>query len=89
MPYIKVDQRHDLYPTVRRPAETAGQLNYQITMLLNEFIDDPEPPHTRKSYDRYNAAIGALECAKLELYRRMIAPYEDEKIKENGDVYPT
>jgi len=32
-------------------------------------------------------AIGALECAKLELYRRVAAPYEDTKIAENGDVY--
>ena len=28
-----------------------------------------------------------LECAKLELYRRVAAPYEDEKIDQNGDVY--
>ena len=34
-----------------------------------------------------NAIIGALECAKLELYRRVAAPYEDDKIIENGDVY--
>jgi hypothetical protein len=30
--------------------------------------------------------IGMLECAKLELYRRSVANYEDEKILENGDV---
>jgi len=30
---------------------------------------------------------GVLECAKLELYRRIAAPYEDTKIEENGDVY--
>jgi len=27
-----------------------------------------------------------LECAKLELYRMIAAPYEDTKIKENGSV---
>lgn len=31
---------------------------------------------------------GAIECAKLEFYRRVAAPYEDKKIAENGDVYP-
>jgi hypothetical protein len=31
--------------------------------------------------------IGALECCKLELYRMLIAPYEDAKINENGGVY--
>ena len=34
-----------------------------------------------------NEAIGALECATLELYRRKVAPYEDGKIAENGEVY--
>ncbi len=32
-------------------------------------------------------AIGALECAKLELYRRLAADYEDQKCKQNGDVF--
>ena len=31
--------------------------------------------------------VNAMECAKLEFYRRVAAPYEDTKIKENGDVY--
>lgn len=32
-------------------------------------------------------ALGALECCKLEFYRRVAAPYEDSKIISNGDVY--
>jgi len=39
------------------------------------------------SYSNVNEIIGALECIKLELYRRVAAPYEDLKIEENGDVY--
>lgn len=30
--------------------------------------------------------IGALEATKLEIYRRLIGPYEDTKLKKNGDV---
>jgi broad-specificity NMP kinase len=37
-------------------------------------------------YHKYNAAVGVLECAKLELYRRLVSGYEDTKIIENGDV---
>ena len=37
-------------------------------------------------YENFNAMIGALECCKQEYYRRIIAPYEDKKIEENGDV---
>jgi hypothetical protein len=57
-----------------------GTLNYMITKLVHWWLGD------NPNYERYNAAIGVLECAKLELYRRKVSPYEDEKIKENGDV---
>ena len=59
----------------------AGPLNYLITRLVLRWLGD------HPNYERYNAAVGVLESAKLELYRRAVAPYEDAKIKENGDVY--
>lgn len=43
------------------------------------------------SYNHADAVehiIAAFECAKLEFYRRMAAPYEDTKIVQNGDCYP-
>ena len=57
-----------------------GTLNYIITKVVHWYLGD------NPNYERYNAAIGVLECAKLELYRRKVSPYEDEKINENGDV---
>jgi hypothetical protein len=33
-----------------------------------------------------NDIIGVLEAAKTEFYRRIIAPYEDIKIQDNGDM---
>ena len=62
-----------------RMAKRDGILNYVITRLIDILY--------KTSYTDLNAAIGMLECAKQELYRRRLAPYEDEKIKENGDVY--
>ena len=38
------------------------------------------------NYAACNTVIGALECAKLELYRRIIGPYEDKAIEKNGDI---
>lgn len=35
---------------------------------------------------KHNNFVGELECCVLEIYRRLISPYEDEKISENGDV---
>jgi len=59
---------------------TAGELNYLFTRIIDRQLDNA-------NYARYNEIIGALECCKLELYRRMIVPYEDKKKKENCDVY--
>ena len=56
-----------------------GHVNYIITRLITGL----KP----KSYKEFNAILGILESVKLEFYRRIIAPYEDLKIKENGDVY--
>ena len=82
MPYITQQDREALHEKAREP-ESAGELNYQLTTAVLGWIE-----RQGKSYATFNAAIGALECAKLELYRRMVAPYEDTKIQANGDVYP-
>ena len=78
MPYIKQEDR--LGPTMI--AETPGELNYLITTLVNEYI-----VQKGLKYATLNEVVGVLECAKLELYRRIAAPYEDGKCDENGDVY--
>lgn len=83
MPYIPEQLRYALDPTdVPSIASTPGELNFQLTRLVDGYIT----AHG-KNYTSISEAVSALECAKLELYRRVAAPYEDEKIKENGDVY--
>ncbi len=85
MPYIPQEQRKPGSSEDRWPIpvlDTSGKLNYSITMLCEEY--------RRIHGDRYctwNTIIGALECAKLEYARRVVAPYEDRKCDENGDVY--
>lgn len=81
MPYLKKEDREYLNKV---KAGSPGELNYIMTeMALTLLFRFGEP-----NYAEYNAVIGALECCKLEMYRRMVAPYEDKKKKENGDVYP-
>lgn len=91
MPYISKTERQHVDPMIRevcdvvrpcgRPTGPAGVLNYVVTKLVIAFLG------AGPTYARINAAIGALECAKLEAYRRLAAPYEDTKKEENGDVY--
>ena len=80
MPYIYKAKRAALIEDTRMP-QTPGELNYMITIIINNYY---------KQYGGYSAindVLGALEGAKLEFYRRVAAPYEDQKIEENGDVY--
>lgn len=85
MPYIKQEDRNRLSNFTNQlkdlEIKTPGELNYLVTLLTHQYLNQkPE------SYQMYNDAIGALEGAKLELYRRHVASYENDKIKENGDV---
>lgn len=88
MPYISPALRKDLEEPLNNlikiidwaEADTLdGIMNYVITKLLRS-------QYNNGKYAEYNAAVGVLECAKLELYRKVVAPYEDKKAKENGDV---
>jgi len=60
----------------------AGELNYKLTKVCLEYVKDKG-----KCYATYNDIVGALECCKLEFYRRLASIYEDDKIEQNGDVY--
>ena len=85
MPYIDQPARARL-GAGDTPA-SPGELNYAITMLVDAYLPRSTETAGRLRYAHLNEAIGVLECAKLELYRRVAAPYEDEKITESGDVY--
>lgn len=89
MPYILKEKRAVLDPSVLELAEAfrtlddddnfAGNLNYVVTRLFSILYPNP-------NYRRFNDMVGALECCKLELYRKKAAPYEDIKERENGPV---
>jgi hypothetical protein len=84
MPYIKQDDRSKFNAAateIAGKAECAGDLNYAITVILHSYLK-------RKvvKYANVNELIGMMECCKLELYRKVAAPYEDLKANQNGDV---
>lgn len=86
MPYIKPEDRELYKPFFEALSHvaitTAGELNFLLTQLVLQYMKDKPI-----SYATYNNIVGALECCKQEFIRRKVSPYEDEKIKENGDVY--
>ncbi len=91
MPYIDETKREGLENALTSiacriiaidEADQAGMLNYCISTLLSKSL-----AAQGTNYRKINELIGVLECAQLELYRRVASPYEDEKRDSNGDVY--
>jgi hypothetical protein len=93
MPYIKQDKRdilevplkdliHEIQGLLKeKPQNAPGILNYCITTLIT-YVYNKET-----KYEDIAAVTGMLENVKQEFYRRYAVPYEDEKIKENGDIF--
>lgn len=88
MPYIKKEDRKkwdtalaEASLTMKDGGCTPGDLNYIVTFLCHSYI-------LRKglNYTHLNDVVGALESCKAEFQRRVVAPYEDKKIVENGDL---
>lgn len=84
MPYIRQLLRDLLWCDQSgklRRSQSPGELNYALTTMLLAYLPTP------LTYQALNDCLGALEGAKLEFYRRVVVPYEQKKMEENGDVY--
>jgi len=82
MPYIKQEDRAQMDDVVskmiRCKAEPDGRLNYVLFKLCYHGVVP--------SYRNYKNFIGELNECVAEIRRRLLAPYEDKKIIDNGDV---
>lgn len=78
MPYINKEEK---YKNSLGKLSDCGHLNYSFSETIKEYIKQND-----LNYQTFNDIVGAMECCKMELYRRLVSPYEDEKIAENGDV---
>lgn len=84
MPYIKKNDRDVIYKQGLLDPEmitSAGELNYVFSIIMQKYIESKG-----ERYQNYNDIMGAIEGAKLELYRRHIGPYENNAINKNGDI---
>ena len=81
MPYIDAGKRKVLDPIIKKLREVLnydGDLNYVLFALCTR---DVIP-----SYNNYKNFLGEIHEAEEEIRRRLLAPYEDEAMKRNGDV---
>ena len=82
MPYLRETNRRTILEARCDSPQSGAELNFVICKLADAWF-------TQKglTYDNINEFFGAVECAKLEITRRIVAPYEDKKIAENSDVF--
>lgn len=91
MPYLNQNQKenidnkggYDVYDKFGSLdiKDLVGALNYLNFRIVKIWIG-----RNGKKYFVFAAIVGTLVCCIFEIYRKLIAPYEEEKIKENGDI---
>jgi len=85
MPYIKQKDRNHIDVEIERLLSfitSKGDLNYTICELVGRLILNSE----KISYTTMSEWIDGVHDAETELRRRILEPYEDLKIEQNGDV---
>ncbi len=84
MPYIDPEKRKEfesILDQLDNISIRTGDMNYFISSVLHRWIRK-----YKLCYDMLNSIVGVLECIKLELYRMIAAPYEDQKKEEKCPV---
>ena len=84
MPYILDEDRPKFDLAIKALTDiinAKGDLNYTICELVGRLI-----LKTKISYTQISEWIDGVDGAERELTRRLLDPYEDIKIEENGDV---
>ena len=85
IPYIKKYRRNAFDPLIRELASQVGsegrlgEANYIITKFLLKVFNH--------RYAEFAQMLGTLEAVKLEIFRRVVAKYEDKKCELEGDVF--
>lgn len=91
MPYIEQEKRDILDPAIEslfvrlidmqckdEESNMEENINYVFTKLLKKCYGE--------SYGEINNALGIMSAVQLEYYRKVVTPYGNQKIYENGDV---
>ena len=91
MPYIPKTRRKEYEKAISRIVyfltnveenDAKGELNYIIFSIIKRYIDEKGLRYFRAQ----DFIGGTLTCCQMELYRRILGPYEDKAIEKNGDV---
>lgn len=94
MPYINkkerlkydnlIDSLAHILNTREDNDELSGEMNYVLFRLASLLCDGDSGG--KRNYARMAVVSSAIDEARTEFKRRVMAPYEDEKISKAGDV---
>ena len=90
MPYIKQEERDLVDPHLNKFLRQIGHMSpgefvYIMYQIAQWQASSGGVANLPVGWTEASRVIADMECAKLEFYRRIIAPYEKVKINENGD----
>lgn len=92
MPYLNYDKKEflnnhkeidNLVNKIYNNNDSGGMLCFVVYKLM---VDLARKQGDILRFGYLSKILSEVDCAKLEFYRRIVAPYEDKKIIENGDV---
>ena len=78
---VQFDEKNHRFLISTINVTTPGDLACVFYRLCQFFII-----RNGRKFETLNALIGVLETTKGEVNRRIVWPYEDKKMRENGDV---
>lgn len=82
MPYVKEALKEELRPFATRPANNVGELTFQLTETIQNYI-----AHQGLAFQTVSDITGALHQCQRDFDERVVEPYEMRKRAENGDVW--
>jgi len=91
MPYVDAEWRIKcinegmprLIEFLRKATKNGKENNGVVVYVIYKIL---QVVYGEGRFEEKSNALKVLESAKLEYYRRILAPYEDKKIGEHGDV---
>ncbi len=82
MPYISPEKRPDMNKVVEVMKVVGVKADGDLNYILFKYCKEAVP----SSYNSIKNFLGELDECRAEIRRRLLAPYEDMKIEQNGDV---
>jgi hypothetical protein len=93
MPYITQEERKTINPELKKflmfmGHMTPGQFVYVMYSMGLWQVAKGGVEKVPIDWTKCNEVMGNFDCVAKEFYRKIVGPYEEQAIKQNGDCQP-